>query len=145
MSWLHDRQPVILSSDSDVMSWLDPSLPWSKGLATLLESHDDMTSPLKCYPVPKEVGKVGAESPTFIQPVSERKDSIKAMFSNQVKSRSLAQAAQGSESKMLDKRKRSPSPLSTQLTQNSEINDSAADFNDIELVKTSNSSQVKHS
>jgi hypothetical protein len=33
--------------------------------------------------VPKEVGKVGKESPSFIQPVQERKDGIKAMFAKQ--------------------------------------------------------------
>jgi len=33
--------------------------------------------------VPKEVGKVGTESPTFIEPVATRKDGIQAMFSKQ--------------------------------------------------------------
>jgi hypothetical protein len=36
------------------------------------------------YQVPKEVGKVGNESPSFIQPVKERKDGIQAMFQKQV-------------------------------------------------------------
>ena len=35
--------------------------------------------------VPKEVGKVGTESPTFIQPITERKDGIRAMFAKQQK------------------------------------------------------------
>jgi hypothetical protein len=35
--------------------------------------------------VPTEVGKVGAESPTFIEPVQKRKDGIEAMFSRQAK------------------------------------------------------------
>ena len=35
------------------------------------------------YPVPPEVGKVGKESPTFIQPVSERSDGIKSFFNKQ--------------------------------------------------------------
>jgi len=35
------------------------------------------------YPVPKEVGKVGAEDPSFILPVSQRKDGIAAMFKKQ--------------------------------------------------------------
>ena len=35
--------------------------------------------------MPTEVGKVGAESPTFIEPVQKRKDGIEAMFSRQAK------------------------------------------------------------
>jgi hypothetical protein len=49
------------------------------------------------YQVPKEVGRVGTESQSFIEPVAKRKDGIQAMFS-----------------RMKDtppkKRKRSPSP-----------------------------------
>lgn len=37
------------------------------------------------YAVPKEVGKVGVQSPTFIEPVQKRKDGIEAMFSRQTK------------------------------------------------------------
>jgi hypothetical protein len=37
------------------------------------------------YAVPKEVGKVGVESSTFIEPVQKRKDGIEAMFTRQVK------------------------------------------------------------
>jgi hypothetical protein len=37
------------------------------------------------YAVPKEVGKVGTQSPTFIEPVKKRKDGIEAMFSRQTK------------------------------------------------------------
>ena len=37
------------------------------------------------YAVPTEVGKVGTESPTFIEPVQKRKDGIEAMFSRQAK------------------------------------------------------------
>jgi hypothetical protein len=35
------------------------------------------------YQVPKEVGKVGTESPSFIEPVKDRKDGIQAMFQRQ--------------------------------------------------------------
>lgn len=35
------------------------------------------------YQVPKEIGKVGVESPTFIEPVARRKDGIQAMFAKQ--------------------------------------------------------------
>jgi hypothetical protein len=37
------------------------------------------------YAVPKEVGKVSVQSPTFIEPVQKRKDGIEAMFSRQAK------------------------------------------------------------
>ncbi len=45
---------------------------------------------IKCrsYQVPKEVGKVGTESPTFVEPVSQRPDGIEAMFAKQSNSQS---------------------------------------------------------
>ncbi len=36
------------------------------------------------YKVPKQVGKIGTESPTFVEPIAERKDGIAAMFSKQL-------------------------------------------------------------
>ena len=44
------------------------------------------------YPVPPEVGKVGKESPTFIQPVSERSDGIKSFFNKQSPAKSKGKA-----------------------------------------------------
>ncbi|KAG2121299.1 hypothetical protein DEU56DRAFT_834321 [Suillus clintonianus] len=80
LSWLHDRQPVILTSHDDVTKWLDTSShAWSAELGKLLQPAEGLT----CYQVPKEVGKVGAESPTFVQPVATRKDGIEAMFAKQ--------------------------------------------------------------
>lgn len=38
---------------------------------------------MSSYQVPKEVGKIGNESPTFIEPVATRKDGIQAMFAKQ--------------------------------------------------------------
>jgi hypothetical protein len=38
---------------------------------------------LNSYPVPKEVGKVGTNSSTYIEPVSERKDGIASFFKKQ--------------------------------------------------------------
>jgi hypothetical protein len=35
------------------------------------------------FPVPPEVGKIGTNSPTFIEPVSERSDGIKSFFTKQ--------------------------------------------------------------
>lgn len=37
------------------------------------------------YAVPTEVGKVGTESESFLEPVETRKDGIEAMFSKQKK------------------------------------------------------------
>lgn len=37
----------------------------------------------RSYAVPKEVGKIGTNDPSFIQPVSQRKDGIAAMFNRQ--------------------------------------------------------------
>ncbi|OBZ74570.1 hypothetical protein A0H81_05405 [Grifola frondosa] len=78
LSWLHDRQPLV-------------------------EPHHDSTSPLVCYQVPKEVGKIGTESPSFIEPIAERKDGIQAMFTQQ-------HGTKTSPSPPKAKRKRSPSP-----------------------------------
>lgn len=45
------------------------------------------------YAVPKEVGKVGVQSPMFIEPVQKRKDGIEAMFSRQAKAAQQKTAA----------------------------------------------------
>lgn len=37
--------------------------------------------------MPKQVGKIGTESPTFVQPITERKDGIAAMFVKQVQTK----------------------------------------------------------
>ena len=55
------------------------------------------------YPVSPDVGKVGNESPTFIEPVSQRKDGIVAMFASQ--------GSQKSKPSSPAKRKRSVSPV----------------------------------
>ncbi|KAH9964931.1 hypothetical protein BC827DRAFT_1186316 [Russula dissimulans] len=100
-AWLHDRQPVILTSQEALDRWLDTSTQtWDSKLNRLLEPHNDSDAPLECYAVPSEVGKVGTESPTFIEPVQKRKDGIEAMFMRQSK----AAAKSGG------KRKRDPSP-----------------------------------
>jgi len=83
-SWLHDRQPVILSTDEALFKWLDTSSQtWTPELTKLVNPYSDQQSPLECYQVPKEVGKVGTESSTFIQPIAARKDGIQAMFAKQ--------------------------------------------------------------
>ncbi|KIJ60430.1 hypothetical protein HYDPIDRAFT_98756 [Hydnomerulius pinastri MD-312] len=104
LNWLHDRQPVILSSMDDINRWLDTSSQtWSFDLARLLRPWEDTKAPLQCYQVPKEIGKVGAESAKFIEPVANRKDGIQAMFAKQ----------RSKQTETSVKRKRSPSPSSS--------------------------------
>lgn len=83
LSFLHDRMPVILENGSDdIRMWLDPGRSeWSSELQSLLKPFD---GELDCYPVSKDVGKVGNNSPTFVVPVasSENKNNIANFFSN---------------------------------------------------------------
>ena len=94
LSFLHDRMPVILENGSDqIRTWLDPGrAEWSKELQSLLQPFQ---GELDCYPVSKDVGKVGNNSPTFIVPVAstENKQNIANFFSNAKKS------AKGAEEK----------------------------------------------
>ncbi|KAF7297209.1 LigB domain-containing protein [Mycena indigotica] len=106
MSWLHDRQPVILHTPEALAVWLDTSSQkWSTDLVKLL---GPTKYPLDCYQVPPEVGKVGTESPTFIEPVATRKDGIQAMFAKQkpkAASSSSSQVRVASPQKQAPKRK----------------------------------------
>ncbi|MCJ1311896.1 hypothetical protein MMC25_005569 [Agyrium rufum] len=83
LKFLHDRMPVILENGSDeIRTWLDPARSsWSKELQSLLKPFPGQ---LECYPVSKDVGKVGNNSPSFIIPVasSENKNNIANFFSN---------------------------------------------------------------
>ena len=83
LSFLHDRMPVILENGSEELrTWLDPGRSeWSKELQDLLKPFK---GELECYPVAKEVGKVGNNSPNFIVPVasSENKHNIANFFGN---------------------------------------------------------------
>ncbi|KAG0707172.1 hypothetical protein DFH29DRAFT_897330 [Suillus ampliporus] len=106
LSWLHDRQPVILTSHTDITEWLDTSShTWSAELGKLLQPAEG----LMCYRVPKEVGKVGAESPAFVQPVAARKDGIEAMFAKQ------RTKQEGDKESIKRKRAMSPVPSLMQL------------------------------
>lgn len=75
--------PVILDPASDKLkTWLDLSrYEWSKELQDCLKPFDDE---LEVYPVSKEVGKVGNNSPNFIIPVASRenKSNIANFFAN---------------------------------------------------------------
>ena len=73
LSFLHDRMPVILENGSDeIRTWLDPGRSeWSKELQSLLKPYQGR---LECYPVSKDVGKVGNNSPSFIVPAASSKN-----------------------------------------------------------------------
>jgi hypothetical protein len=81
LKFLHDRMPVILENGSEELrTWLDPKRwTWSKELQSLLKPFE---GELEVYPVSKEVGKVGNNSPNFIIPVasSENKSNIANFF-----------------------------------------------------------------
>ena len=83
LQFLHERMPVILEPGSEAMkTWLDPSrTTWSKDLQAVLRPYE---GELECYAVPKEVGKVGNNSPDFIVPVAskENKNNIANFFAN---------------------------------------------------------------
>ena len=73
--------PVILENGSDELrTWLDPRrATWSKDLQSLLKPF---RGDLEVYPVSKDVGKVGNNSPTFMIPVAsaENKSNIANYF-----------------------------------------------------------------
>ena len=73
--------PVILEHNSSAMrTWLDPStVEWNSHLQSLLKPFD---GDLDIYPVRKEVGKVGNDSPDFIVPLdsADNKSNIANFF-----------------------------------------------------------------
>lgn len=78
--------PVILDNGSDaIRTWLDPNRTgWSQDLQSLLKPYEGQ---LECYPVSKDVGKVGNNSPSFLIPINsaENKNNIANFFGNQRK------------------------------------------------------------
>jgi hypothetical protein len=76
--------PVILEADGrELKDWLDPTnTGWSKELQSFLRPY---TGELECYPVDKDVGKVGNNSPLFVVPVDSKdnKKNIANFFSTQ--------------------------------------------------------------
>jgi hypothetical protein len=75
--------PVVLDQNSEEMRiWLDPNrITWSKDLQSILKPYE---GELECYPVSKEVGKVGNNSPDFLIPINskENKSNIANFFAN---------------------------------------------------------------
>jgi putative SOS response-associated peptidase YedK len=94
LKFLHDRMPVIFEPGSEALrTWLDPNkFEWTKELQSLLKPYE---GGLDIYPVSKDVGKVGNNSPSFIIPLNstENKSNIVNFFNNQKK------AAKGAEAK----------------------------------------------
>lgn len=72
---------MILDNGSEALrTWLDPKRhEWSRELQSLLKPFD---GELEVYPVSKDVGKVGNNSPTFIVPLDskENKSNIANFF-----------------------------------------------------------------
>jgi hypothetical protein len=75
--------PVILEPNSEAMKmWLDPErITWSSELQSILKPYE---GELECYPVSKDVGKVGNNSPDFIIPINSKdnKSNIANFFAN---------------------------------------------------------------
>jgi hypothetical protein len=69
---------------------------------------------MNSYQVPKEVGKVGTESPSFIEPVANRKDGIQAMFSKQRQADSSPSPTKSPRPQSSTKRKLEGSPVRSQ-------------------------------
>ena len=90
--------------------------------------------------MPKEVGKVGVQSPTFIEPVQNRKDGIEAMFSRQAKAaqqKSASRDTPPAASAGGGKRKRESSPPTEKEEEKEELGTSVS--------TTTPSSPAKHS
>ena len=96
LAFLHDRMPVILENGSDqIRTWLDPGrAEWNKELQSLLKPY---AGELECYPVSKDVGKVGNNSASFVVPLnsSENKNNIANFFGNHTKPDNISQERRG--------------------------------------------------
>lgn len=97
LKFLHDRMPVILDpASAEMRTWLDPSRhEWCKDLQDVLRPFD---GELEVYPVSREVGKVGNNSPSFIIPVASRenKSNIANFFANaQAKGKAMEPTKRG--------------------------------------------------
>ncbi|MCO5588176.1 hypothetical protein L7F22_042131 [Adiantum nelumboides] len=80
LNFLHDRMPVILPNERAMRIWLGVGEDVTQEeVCKLLRPYN--AGSLDCYPVPREVGRVGNDNANFILPVSMRKDGIQAAFS----------------------------------------------------------------
>lgn len=89
--------PVILNpGSSDLRTWLDPTrYEWSRELQSLLKPFN---GELEVYPVSKDVGKVGNNSPSFLVPLDskENKSNIVNFFAKASSQKSEKQASSAS-------------------------------------------------
>ncbi|TIA90823.1 hypothetical protein E3P99_01378 [Wallemia hederae] len=79
---IHNRMPVILDKEG-ALKWLDKSKKWDTDICHLLKPYHDS---LDIYAVTKEMSKPGSSKPSYIQPISDRKDGIKSFFAKQAQS-----------------------------------------------------------
>ena len=82
LAFLHDRMPVMLEPGSEEMwTWLDPNRGWGEETARCMKGWEvEGEGGLEVYPVSKEVGKVGNDSPDFVVPVKESRGNITSFF-----------------------------------------------------------------
>ncbi|RYP78356.1 hypothetical protein DL771_000541 [Monosporascus sp. 5C6A] len=106
LSFLHDRMPVILENGSEALrTWLDPGRhEWSAELQALLRPFE---GELDVYPVSKDVGKVGNNSPSFIVPLNskENKNNIANFFAAAAAKKGGGSAKKGGKSSSLTGKK----------------------------------------
>ncbi|SCV74732.1 BQ2448_7761 [Microbotryum intermedium] len=99
MSTLHHRMPAILRDPEEVRLWLSEE-KWSKPVEDLIRPYENE---LTIYQVPKGVGKVGNESPTFIEPIKGAPGTLETMFAKQSSQGSPASSASASTSSAIPK------------------------------------------
>lgn len=123
LKFLHDRMPVILDQGGDAMkTWLDLNrTTWSKELQSILKPYE---GELECYPVSKEVGKVGNNSPDFLIPVNskENKSNIANFFAN------AKQKKGGELVKTEDEKTTTPNMSEQKVTKDSDENRTTQDI-----------------
>lgn len=108
LNFLHDRMPVILPDERAMRIWLGAGEDVTQEeVCKLLRPYSQN---LDCYPVPREVGRVGNDNANFILPVSMRKDGIQAAF-GRAKQKDKDQQAVTSQSNPLIKKEDSPAVI----------------------------------
>jgi putative SOS response-associated peptidase YedK len=98
LKWLHDRMPVIFNpGDEAIRTWLDPNRhEWTRELQSLLKPF---SGELEIYPVIKDVGKVGNDSPSFIIPIDseENKNNIANFFNKKASAKPVKEPPKDTE------------------------------------------------
>lgn len=67
-SWIHERMPAILETESDIDSWLDTKIPALEALSKLKAS-----SILKCHPVSTDVNSSRNQGDHLARPIDLNK------------------------------------------------------------------------